>query len=74
MFKKWLSENKVSDFSFSTRLFPKADNRKFWEKVLNEDLTKAAEEYLGCDWPLIRASQYMEFQKSASVEFHIRRI
>ena len=63
MLKKWLNDNKVSDFSFATRLFPKADDREFWEEVLNEELVKTAEEYLGCAWPQIRATQYMEFQK-----------
>ena len=66
MFKKWLNENKIADFSFSTRLFPKADDREFWGNTLNEDHVKHAEEYLGYAWPLIRASQYMEFQKSGS--------
>lgn len=64
MLKKWLNDNKISDFSFSTRLFPKADDREFWKKALNEELVKTAEEYLGCEWPQIRATQYMEFQKS----------
>ncbi len=66
MFKKWLNDNKVSDFSFSTRQFPKADDRDFWGNTLNEDHVKHAEEYLGYAWPLIRASQYMEFQKSGN--------
>lgn len=66
MFKKWLSEHDLSKLSFSTRLFPKAGDHVFWGKALNEDFVKTAEEYLGYEWPLIRATQYMEFQKSGN--------
>ncbi len=68
MFQKWASENKVSDFSFSTRLFPKADDRGFWEKGIYEAYVKYAEGYLSCEWPTVRASQYIAFQKDGNRE------
>lgn len=64
MFKHWMNENKISDFTFSTRLFPKACDRAFWEKSIDEIFVKYAEEHLGCEWPTIRATQYMAFQTS----------
>ncbi|MBR0327786.1 MAG: hypothetical protein IIX09_08290, partial [Clostridia bacterium] len=64
MFVNWLKNNNVSDYSFDTRLFEKASNRAFWDGVMTDAHRKTAEEYLGYEWPLIRASQYMDFQKN----------
>ena len=64
MFVNWLKNNNVSDYSFDTRLFEKASNRAFWDGVMTDAHIKTAEEYLGYEWPLIRASQYMDFQKN----------
>lgn len=66
MFKKWLDENKVEDFDFSVRLFPKASSREFWGPKLKTEHIENAEKYLGFEWPLIRASQYIEYQKSGN--------
>lgn len=64
MFKQWMKENNLSDFSFSTRLFPKACDRGFWEKSIDEIFVEHAEAQLGCSWPTIRATQYMALQKN----------
>ena len=61
MFKKWLSENNVRDFDFSGVIFEKASNREFWESVKKEEHIKNAEGYLGYEWPLMRATDYIAF-------------
>jgi len=63
MFQKWLNEHTFSDYTF-TRLFPKASDRAFWDSCLGQHLIADAERYLGYEWPLIRASHYIEFRKS----------
>ena len=66
MFQKWLDRNNLSDYSFSTRLFPPASDRAFWKKTIGEEVISEAEAYLGYSWPLIRATQFMEFQFSGN--------
>ncbi|MBR2634772.1 MAG: heparinase II/III-family protein [Clostridia bacterium] len=66
MFQKWLEHNKLSDYFFSTRLFPPASDRAFWEKTIGKEAASEAEAYLGYSWPLILATQFMEFQISGN--------
>lgn len=63
MFNKWICDNCISDFSLSARLFPSASDRDFWEKVISKDYINVAEKYLDYEWPMIRASQFMAFEK-----------
>ena len=64
MFKKWLEENDTIKFDFSAPLFPKASDRAFWDEKYDAEIIKDAESLLGCDWPLIRATQFMAFEKT----------
>lgn len=64
MFRKWISENRLEDYDFSGKIFPKACERDFWESKYDTELVSNAEKLLGCDWPIIRATTYMEFFKS----------
>lgn len=66
MFDKWLAANKAEKFDFSGVLFPKAEDREFWESCKNCNYIKEAEKYLGYDWPLIKATDYIELNKSGS--------
>lgn len=66
MFTQWLNENRLSEFDFSKRLFPPAADRTFWQDVIGDSHICRAEKYLGYEWPLIRATQFMEFQKSGN--------
>ena len=70
MFRKWLNENKIEDYDFGGCLFPSASDRDFWQKKYDSDYIANAEGYLGCDWPLIRATAYMEFFKSGDRRCH----
>ncbi len=63
MFKKWLENNSFTDISFG-RLFEKAENRDYWNRFLGKKQIENAEKYLGYEWPMIRATQFMEFHKS----------
>lgn len=66
MFRNWLNTNNVRDFDFSGVIFEKASNRKFWEPKFNKEWIAEGEKYLGYEWPLIRATSYMEFFKTGN--------
>lgn len=59
MFLKWLQENDLNNYSFDQRLFPPASDREFWIGVTDAEHIRAAEELLGCDWPLLRSTAYL---------------
>ena len=59
MFRQWLKENHVEDFDFSGMLIPAASDRAYWEQRKPESVIRAAETYLGYEWPLIRATAFM---------------
>ena len=61
MFRKWLEENRVEDFDYSGVIFEKASNREFWEPKFKKEYVEDAEQYLGFEWPLIRATDYITF-------------
>lgn len=66
MFRKWLSENNIKDYDLTKPLYPKASDREFWSTKIGADAVKAAEKYLGYNWPLVRATQFMEFEISGN--------
>ena len=61
MFREWLCENQVDRDHFTGRIFPKASDREFWESKYDPEYMKEMEQYLHCDWPIIRAGAYREF-------------
>lgn len=64
MFKTWLQKNPVSKNLFTEPLFPPASDRAFWSSVLSNEYITLAEAQRTTEWPIIRATQYMEYQKS----------
>lgn len=64
MFTTWLKHHDFKDFPMEHRLFPTIEDRAFWEKHLGAPQIEAAEKLLGCDWPLIRASAYIAYEKT----------
>ncbi|MBQ1217839.1 MAG: heparinase II/III family protein [Clostridia bacterium] len=66
MFQTWLKQHDLRDITFLPRIFPSASDRAFWEKHTTEAQIRNAEALLGYEWPLIRASQYMEFHRSGN--------
>lgn len=61
MFQKWLLENDIRNFDFSGKILEKASNRKYWETQYKKEYIEKAEKYLGYEWPLIRATDYIAF-------------
>ena len=66
MFNRWLENNNLDSINFDTRLFEKADNRKFWDSVMTDTQINTAKTYLGFEWPIIRASHFIDFQKNGN--------
>lgn len=60
-FNKWLKENNLADYDFSAKPYPNASNREFWDAKYDGEIVSRGEKYLGYEWPLIRASQYIEY-------------
>ena len=63
-FNKWLKENNIFSLDFSGKPFPDASDREFWSNKFEKGIVACGEEYLNYDWPVIKATQYMEFVKS----------
>lgn len=66
MFHSWLKSHNTSGYTFGNRLFPKASEREIWGKLDFGNAVEEAEGFLGYEWPLIRASQYMAFEKEGN--------
>lgn len=66
MFKSWCKENRISKSLFTKPLLPQASDRGYWKNVLSEEYIALADEQMKVEWPLIRATQFMEFQKSGN--------
>ena len=66
MFFEWTDKQKFKEIDFSNPLFPKANDREFWNTKYDEEIVKNAEEFLGFEWPIIRATQHMAFIKEGN--------
>ena len=66
MFKSFLKEHSIKDYNFSSDLFPTIEDREFWDAFPDDDVVKQAEAALDFDWPIIRATDFMEFKKSGA--------
>lgn len=64
MFQTWLQQNTLTEVDFSTRLFPPATDRAFWEPITDSVYIREAEAFLGYAWPMIRATQFMAFHQT----------
>ena len=66
MFKRWCKENAISKNLFAKDLLSPASDRGYWNNILSVEYIALADEQMNTEWPLIRATQYMEFQKSGN--------
>jgi len=66
MFEKWLRNHNPADFPLEQRLFEKASNRAYWNCFLGESQIQKAETYCNYQWPMIRATHYMAYQKTGN--------
>lgn len=62
MFRTWLANHTIRGIDFSAPLLPRACDRAFWEGKYDGKVIAAAEGYLGFDWPVIKATDYMAFR------------
>ena len=64
MFKRFLEETPDSEYQFRLDIFPTISDRDFWLKFRNEACVSLAEAELAYTWPIIKATDFMEFLKS----------
>lgn len=60
-----LSESLITDNSWNT--LPGYKDRKFWEGIapnIRQEYIKSAERYIDYDWPVVKATDYLEFIRS----------
>ena len=66
MFKTFLNQHSISDYNFRTDLLPTVEDRAFWDHFQNETCIEEAERELDYAWPIIKATDFMEFKKSGN--------
>ena len=66
MFKSFLSKHSFSEYNFDTPILPTVNDREFWDNFQNETCVKEAEKELDYAWPIIKATDFMEFKKSGN--------
>lgn len=66
MFRKWLNENKIDNYDFFTPVFPKGSDREYWNSLNHDAHIKEAENYLGFDWPIIKAADYITYRTTGN--------
>ena len=64
MFKKFLKDHSFSEYSFSADIYPDVHNREYWKFFEGQNYVKNAEAALDYEWPIVKATDYMEFKKS----------
>ena len=66
MFKSIIKNTDLSTLDFSGQLFPDVSDREFWDAHYDAALVEQAETYLSYDWPVIKATDYMEYKKTGN--------
>ncbi len=66
MFISFLKKHDLNEYSFSSELFPTIDNRNFWNDFQNDTCVGIAEAEINYGWPIIKATDFMEFKKSGN--------
>jgi len=64
MFHNFLKHHALSEYEFRSSIFPTVENRAFWETFPNEDCIGLAKKEQDYSWPVIKATDFMEFKKS----------
>ena len=66
MFRSFLKNHDLSEYSFSSELFPAVEDRIFWDNFQNDTCVSIAEAEMDYAWPIIKATDFMEFKKSGN--------
>lgn len=64
MFKKFLVDHSLSEYDLGSMRFPDITDREYWEAFKGQDYVAEAEKAIDFDWPVIKATDFMEFKKS----------
>ena len=66
MFQRFLEQHSFSEYDFRQDFLPSVEDRAFWESFGDESFIKLAGEALDYAWPVVRATDHMEFKKSGN--------
>lgn len=64
MFQRFLNSHDLSEYTFSADLFPTVADRAFWDAFQNDSCIELAEGEIDYAWPIVKATDFMEFKKS----------
>ena len=66
MLRSFLAKHKLKEYEFSADLFPTVEERAFWDAFPNRSCIADAEAAIDYAWPIIKATDFMEFKKSGN--------
>lgn len=66
MFLSFLKNHDLAEYNFSSDLFPTVEDRRFWDEFQNDTCVSTAEKEIEYSWPIIKATDFMEFKKSGN--------
>ena len=66
MFEAFLKNHTFAEYTFRSDIFPTVEDRAFWDAFQNDECVALAEAALDFDWPIIKATDYMELNKSGN--------
>lgn len=66
MFRTFLAEHSLYDFDYTAKQFPTMADRNLWESPAFDEQVKQAEASMDYGWPIIKATDFMEFKKSGN--------
>ena len=66
MFLSFLKNHDLAEYNFSSELFPTIEDRRFWDEFQNDTCVSTAEKEIEYSWPIIKATDFMEFKKSGN--------
>ena len=66
MFKKFLKNHSFSEFDFRSDFLPGVSDREFWEAFPDDDIISSAEAEINFSWPIIKATDFMEYKISGN--------
>ena len=63
MFLSFLKDHDLSEYSFSSELFPTVEDRNFWDNFQNDTCVGESEAEMDYAWPII-AKKWMELYRN----------
>lgn len=66
MFRTWLNDHRLEDYDLSGQILPPAEDRAYWDACFRTGYIKNAEAYLDYDWPVVKATDYMAYQRTGN--------